>query len=225
VAADLRTLVNALDVVAKSLSGTASARPTASATLVNTVYRATDTGEYSICTGAAWTSLIPSRGAVNISASQSTTSATSVLLSTPDEVSGIVLPANGLLAVWYQATWSPTSGSTAEASLFLNGTAVDYANMGVGLSPTAQYIADSSPGYTSPLTTCAAGLQTSVGSSNYTGDVSTGQILGTDGTGGPCYIFAAAGTYTVSVQFLNSGSIGTTTVANRKLWVQAVPFA
>jgi hypothetical protein len=42
--------------------------------------------------------------------------------------------------------------------------------------------------------------------------------------GGPCYIFAAAGTYTVSIQFqaLSGGNVA---VRNRRLYVQALPFA
>jgi len=54
VSADIGALANALDVVAKRLSGLASARPTASATPVDTIYYATDTGVYSISTGAVW---------------------------------------------------------------------------------------------------------------------------------------------------------------------------
>lgn len=58
VAADLHALALALDVVAKRLSGLASARPAAASTPVDTIYYATDTGVYSICTGAAWGTML-----------------------------------------------------------------------------------------------------------------------------------------------------------------------
>jgi hypothetical protein len=68
---------------------------------------------------------------------------------------------------------------------------------------------------------------------NYGGDATTGQVVGAGNgsvsyqnevrattsnlmMGGPCYIFAAAGTYVVSIQFKSTS--GTVTVKGRKLW-------
>jgi hypothetical protein len=48
--------------------------------------------------------------------------------------------------------------------------------------------------------------------------------IGQPAFGGSCEIFAAAGTYTVSVQFKGIGSTSVS-VSNRKLWVQVLPFA
>jgi hypothetical protein len=59
VASDLHALALALDVVAKRLSGVASARPTASTIPVGTFFFATDTGILSFCTGAAWIAIEP----------------------------------------------------------------------------------------------------------------------------------------------------------------------
>ena len=56
------------------------------------------------------------RGAVNISAAQSISSPGYATLSTPDEVTGIVLPANGLIRVWYQATWQESIPGDARAA-------------------------------------------------------------------------------------------------------------
>jgi hypothetical protein len=59
----------------------------------------------------------------------------------------------------------------------------------------------------------------------YTGDVTTGQIVGTvsaAGLGGPCYFFAAAGTYTISIQV--KASSASVTIKNRKLWVWTIGF-
>jgi hypothetical protein len=67
----------------------------------------------------------------------------------------------------------------------------------------------------------------------YTEDFTTGQVVGAGPqmsvsatspqlVGGPCYIFAAAGTYTVSVQFKSSS--GSVTAKNRKLWAWTLGF-
>lgn len=58
VAGDMRLLATALDIVPKRLSGTAASRPTAASIPVDTIYYATDTGVYSICTGAAWNTML-----------------------------------------------------------------------------------------------------------------------------------------------------------------------
>jgi hypothetical protein len=101
-----------------------------------------------------------------------------------------------------------------------------------------------------PLSSCAYGLVSGGGPNAYSGDLTTGQVVGvTTGTsynlnveyngavqhpfgsatglfppvGGPCDIFAAAGTYTVSIQFKVVGGTSIT-VKNRQLWVQALSF-
>lgn len=90
-----------------------------------------------------------------------------------------------------------------------------------------------------PLVSFRGGLSSplfSVGTA-YTGDVATGQVLGAladsakpagdqfgdaAGAGGTCLIFAAAGVYTVSVQFKPAS--GSVTAKNRKLWVWTIGF-
>lgn len=57
VAADMHSLALALDNVPKRLSGTAAARPVASGIPLDTIYYATDTGVFSVCSGAAWSTL------------------------------------------------------------------------------------------------------------------------------------------------------------------------
>jgi hypothetical protein len=59
VASDLRALATALDVVPKRLSGLASARPTASTIPAGTIHQSTDSGVFSLCTGAAWQAITP----------------------------------------------------------------------------------------------------------------------------------------------------------------------
>jgi hypothetical protein len=98
-----------------------------------------------------------------------------------------------------------------------------------------------------PLFTAAGGLFSVTAGGAYSADVTTGQIAGFStnaGTGvdnmaqelgggsvtytggrvgaGPLYVFAAAGTYTVSVQFKSSS--GSVTAKVRKLWVSTIGY-
>lgn len=189
-------------------------------------------------------------GHSNIATSQSTSSTTYTTLSTPDQVTGIALPTNGLIAVWYQALWQD-SAAAAQAAIFLNSTQLQTQGYdGSTHGPVVQSaINDGGFALNQALFSFFGGLASSQSSSAYGADVTTGQIVGFTGTGtavgvqfgarsasfyytdtsgndvivgGPCYIFAAAGIYTVSVQFKTSS--GSVTASNRKLWVQAIPF-
>lgn len=155
----------------------------------------------------------------------------------PDQVSGITLPTNGIIVVWYHATWLESTANAGSADIF------------IGANQLRQYTGTASPAL-SPASNGAAvstvlgsyfgGLASadgflSVGGPNYAGDVTTGQVIGGAGVrglasgtgsssvGGPCYIFAAAGTYTISVQFCATSG-HTVTASNRKLWVAALDF-
>lgn len=190
------------------------------------------------------------RGAVNIAASQSTSSTSYVTLATPDQVSGIVMPTNGLIAVWYQATWQESVAGAARAAIFIGSNQLAIPELGATgpVSQAAATGASSNVNQNNPLVSSPGGL-VSGQASGYTGDLSTGQVVGAFGTGtggdalavetnggvslmtvasavtfaaGPCYISAAAGTYAVGVRF--KASSGSVTASNRKLWVQALPF-
>lgn len=159
------------------------------------------------------------KGVAAIATAQSTSSTTYTTLATPDQVTGIVMPTNGFIAVWYQATWQQTVSTAAQAGLFLNGTQVQIA---FGNLPLPVQSGGFTGTTNTPLSSFSGGLQ-SINSNGYTGDVTTGQLVGVVQAGGPCYIFAAAGTYTVGIEFkVTSGSV---TVSNRRLWVQALSFA
>lgn len=220
-------------------SGLDGAKGTASA-YKGAFYYATDSNALYFSDGTTWRTVYGSRGAANISASQSTSSASYTTLTTQDQVTNIVLPTNGLIAVSYQALWQESVNQQARAAIFLGANqlvAVQRFTAGgggpfvseTGISPT------SSAGINQSLASCGIGLMSSGFNTAYGPDVTTGQAVGMqEGNtivhsatetlygGGPCYIFAAAGTYTVSVQFRAiSGSV---TASNRKLWVQAIPF-
>jgi hypothetical protein len=189
---------------------------------------------------------LPSRGATNIPTSESRSSISYGTLTTPDQVTGIVLPTNGLIRVWYQATWSESISGSARAAIFLGSNQVQVANYD-GAPHTVAAATSSTTANFLPLSSCAYGLVSGGGTNAYSGDVTTGQVVGVttggfnlnveyNGTvthpfaagnyaplGGPCDIFAAAGTYTVSIQFkVVAGS--SITVKNRQLWVQALSF-
>lgn len=156
-----------------------------------------------------------------------------------DQVTGIVLPANALLVVRYQATWQESVSGAARAAIFIGA---NQQKVALGTAPVTIAAATNSgaPAVPFPLATNPYGLASSNGSSAvYSGDVTTGQAVGITGglahdesgsivapliSAGPCEIFGLpAGTYTVSVQF--KASSGGVTAFNRRLWVQALSFA
>lgn len=205
--------------------GTLALRPAAG--LAGRDYYATDAQEFYRDNGAVWcVGPRPNdRGASNIATSQSTSSTTYTTLATPDQVTGIVLPANGLITVWYQATWQESVSGAARAALFLGANQLVIAsNSGATIAQAATL--GGTAALNAPLFTNGAGLSSFTVPGGYGGDVTTGQLVGgtastTSGYGAA--VFAAAGTYTVSVQF--KASSGTVTASNRKLWVQAIPFS
>lgn len=126
-----------------------------------------------------------------------------VLGSHPDIVNNLVLPTDGIIAIAYYANWEANWGVNAYAAIFLNSNQLKVANPGQA-APIVQEAIQSPSLNTGVLTTFLGGLVTTQPSVNYSGEVTTGQILGVGNslyTGGPCYVFAAAGTYSVSVQF------------------------
>lgn len=216
------TQMTTLDNAVLYSEGTLAARPAAA--IKGRIYKATDTGVYSWDNGSAWLTMDigPSRGAANIATSQSTSSTTFTTLATPDQVTGIVLPTNGLIAVSYQATWQESVSGAASAALFLGSNQIQIAsNAGGPIGQAAGH--GGTAAQNAPLFTTGAGLASFAVPGGYTGDVTTGQLVGgsaSSASGGGAQISAAAGTYTVSVQF--KASSGSVTVSNRKLWVQVL---
>jgi hypothetical protein len=171
---------------------------------------------------------IKRRGFTNIATEQSRENTAYGVLATPDEVT-VELPANGLIVVGYQATWQTSVAGAARAALFLNGVQVQIARSGNGSPVAAETNVETAGavGHFVVLSSAGNGL-VSLGAEAYigayTGDVTTGQILSAViQDGGPCCIFAAAGTYKVSVQF--KATSGRVTAKNRKLWVKAEAFS
>lgn len=161
------------------------------------------------------------KGSSIVATLQNTTSATFTTLPTPDQVTGIVLPTPGLISVWYQATWSESVSSASQAAIFLNSNQLVRA--AVSGAPVAVSTGNGGTSNNVSLVSSTIGLASFAASAGYAGDVSTGQVIGNSTSGGPCWIFAAAGTYTVSIQFKTSS--GNVNAQNRRLYVQALSFA
>lgn len=169
------------------------------------------------------------RGKSIIATPESRTNVAYGTLTTPDQVTGFVLPTDGLIVMAYQALWQESVAGAARAAIFVGATQLKAAPNSTNQS-SAPVPQEASTGSGSvfnddlALASQSGGLASEQAPSNviYSGDVTTGQILGLSGAGGPCYIFAAAGTYTVSVQFKSTS--GSVTVKNRRLWVWSVGF-
>lgn len=165
-----------------------------------------------------------SRGKSIIAATESRTNTSYATLTTPDIVRNIVLPTDGLIKVAFQGTWQNSVSTAGRAAIFVGSNQLKLSTNGTP-NPVAQEAnggnVTNSDG---SLVTAAWGLMSS-NQSSYSGDVTTGQVIGVNDTlpaAGPVYLFAAAGTYDISIQYKStSGSI---TAKNRKLWVWTEPF-
>src|SRR3954469_10289733 len=105
------------------------------------------------------------------------------LLTTPDSVQSVVLPTDGLIAVWYQATWKDTSNG-GQVGIFLGANQVKVATpLAVGLVGTATPATTATNKYR-PLASYTGGIISygDATTTDYTGDVTTGQIVGAFGT-------------------------------------------
>jgi hypothetical protein len=119
VANDIAALATALDVVAKRLSGVASARPTASTTPVDTIYYATDTFLYSICTGAVWETMLVAGPWIALSLSGGVSAVTAVVPSARVEGDTIKFK-GGLTGGSNASTWAtlPTGIAAPSSTLY-----------------------------------------------------------------------------------------------------------
>jgi len=160
------------------------------------------------------------RGAVSIATAESTSSATYTTLTTPDKVSSVVLPTNGLLLIGYVALWQNSVGSAGRAAIFIGANQLkNYPTTG-GVATVQEVTGNNSTGVNTVLASNQIGLGGSTGSA--TTEVTTGVTVGNANNGGFAVVTAAAGTYDISVQF--KASSGSVTVQNRHLWVWTIGF-
>lgn len=209
----------------------------------------TDLDASSVLTPAGISSSVIRRGKSIIATSESTSSTSYTTLTTPDQVSSLVLPADGLIWVMLQATWKGTT-SDCKAAIFLDSTQLKAATLNNLAPVTIEAGTGGSGNKWEVLCTTPANLITSYDTlADYSGDVTTGQVQGVIGSpadgasqrwrdsagsyspggnsflqGGAMAIFAAAGTYTISVKFQTPSGGDTVTVKDRKLWVWTMGF-
>lgn len=144
-----------------------------------------------------------------IATSQSTSSTSFVALATPDEIAGIVVPANGVIRVGYVARWSSTVGAAGRAVLCLNGSAIkSVVNTSGSFYEVASVSNETRALFTSPVTA---------------GPLNTGSVEPPSSTSGLVtptvdIPIETAGTYTVSVLF--RATSGAVSADLRRLWVE-----
>lgn len=175
---------------------------------------------------------------IYIATSESRTNTAYGLLTTPDRVQNVVVPALAQVEVSYQAiSQRSASAGDARVAIFIgsnqlqksgnasNGGGVQEATMNTSTTNNTDQILASSTG----------GLfaSDSIGGGAPVTAVTTGLVIGggekanleaTSGPQyGPCRLFVAAGTYDISIQYkVSSGSV---TAKERRLWVRVLPFA
>lgn len=130
-------------------------------------------------------------------------------LPTPDEITGIVVPTDGLVLIGYRAiVKASVGGSAARAAIFIGANQLtNY----VGTSNEA-VIDEGSSEVANSLVTYNEGLKAFTGIGEAALKSGTGVVLGN-----LVPVFMTAGTYTVSVRY--KASSGSVTAKNRKLWV------
>jgi hypothetical protein len=188
------------------------------------------------------------RGKSIIAAEESRTNVAYGKLTTPDEVQNVVLPADGLIVVGYHALWKESVADASRAAIFIGANQLTIASsvQGGAARATAAVQGGTADKYRT-LTSFSGGLlSTSSDTSPAHTNIATGQVLGAyagstsgiatwevgtqapllqadeNALGGLVCVFAAAGTYTVSVQF--KASSGSVTAKERKLWVWTLGF-
>jgi len=167
------------------------------------------------------------RGVTSIATEETTTSTSYTLLTTEDQVENVVLPTDGILWVKYRALWKLTGASNAGAAAIFIGSNQLKAFV-VNTVPAVAEASLAASGdnyglvYSEPIN-AAVGTTGLDSLSSGTSDAS----FVTTGMADSHFlaIEAAAGTYTVSIQFhVNATNGGTLSVKERKLWVKAEGF-
>lgn len=131
-------------------------------------------------------------------------------LTTADEIKEVVLPENGLIGIGYMAKVKSSVGNNGRIAIFVGANQLKtVANKG----PEVQEVSSTATTFRQ-LSTYTGGVVLATEESG--ADVTTGQTIGLGNFGGLSLIFAAAGTYNISVQY--KAVSGNVTAKERKLW-------
>lgn len=144
-----------------------------------------------------------------IASEQTRESASFGTLTTADEIKEVVLPENGIIVFGYSAKWKSSVSAAGRVALFLGANQLKNAHTGE--------VVEEATLSTTEFHTLYSNNRASAFERTATGTVAAFPTTGTTVTHGFAWIFAAAGTYNINVQFkATSGSI---TAKERKLWV------
>jgi hypothetical protein len=134
-------------------------------------------------------------------------------LSTPDEVT-VTIPTGGVIAVAAHVTWKSSVSAAGRVALFVGANQLKNNAATPAVAEEGSYSTVFSVFSTSPES--ESGFVFKSNSGSYTGDVTTGQLLGA-----PVLIFGlAAGSYPISLQY--RATSGKVTVKQRSLWAWAL---
>lgn len=191
------------------------------------------------------------RGKSIVATSEVRTNVAYGVLTTPDKVTGIVLPTDGLIFIAYRALWSESVAGSSRAAIFIGANQLKVPVFGssssipgVQAATTIENTGGSlGAGIIRPLLSSPIGLISSYQVTTNHTEVTTGTAIAalagktlepqieiggslwtvmSNASGGPCVSYAAAGTYDISVQF--KASSGNVTVSDRHLWVWTMSF-
>jgi len=127
-------------------------------------------------------------------------------LTTADEIKSVVLPTSGIIFLQFAALIKSSVAAAGRAAVFLGANQLKKT---ATTTPEVAEEATAGTGFTT-FSASSSGLNNTLQGTSF---VTTGQTIG----GAGAYIFAAAGTYNISIQYrATSGSI---TAKERKLWV------
>jgi len=146
-------------------------------------------------------------------ATEETRSSTSFgTLTTADSIAGVVMPENGLMAIGYSGFMKSSVASAGRVAIFLGANQLKKV---VNSEFQVQEVSTNGTGF-GYVTTMDEGLFRT-GETHASPLPTTGVVLGAQSYGGMTYVQAAAGTYTISIQY--KATSGTVTAKERKLWV------
>lgn len=160
------------------------------------------------------------RGVSVIAGSESVAATAYATMPTPDRVPNVVVPANSLLVISYQATWQETNSNNGRALIYIGANPLKVFTIGTAaaVDMTAAQMGGTAA-IDKMLATNGIGFTNDSGSTAYTGDAATGQVL----NGTPIYMVMPAGTYDISVQF-KVQITGSVSAKNRNLRVWTERF-
>lgn len=137
-------------------------------------------------------------------------------LTTADEVKSVVLPENGLMVIGYMAIVKSSVSEAGAAAIFLGATQLKAVG---STTPVVQEVKTTGTSTTIVSSSPIGLVNSGNGSSYVTTGMSVSSINIATG-GGLCFVFAAAGTYNVSVQY--KATSGKVFAKERKLWVGVI---